>query len=286
MKINVAFVLAAILSCCLNTQASSLSVKVPSQFDNGPAAISALKLESNELAIFMLLEGVMDISSSAVLASGCHSVEANYPIELISDGGINKPETNAAKITSPSSSEHLILNAILEEPYSHIGQNINIRQVTNSKLKETHISEYAGVVTVNQELTLLSMHSNVKIPGQNNTMTPHHNIIIKNFYEEKIANTNNQYILGWGLVSLSKSGFPINKYWIRFKALRINGQLKRVVMREDQLLGTSPCQILVDSSAEINNNNQNVNNKNIVLRGNLNILRPNIREDRALIFDF
>ena len=59
----------------LEYSASSNLVAVPDLFENGPEALAAMKLESDEITSLMLLESVMDISSTAVLASSCHVIE-------------------------------------------------------------------------------------------------------------------------------------------------------------------------------------------------------------------
>lgn len=286
MKITLPIVFTAILSFSLVTQASSEPVKVPGMFDNGPAAITAIGLETNAIASLMLLESVMDISNSVILASGCQSVEGNYSIEISADGAINKPETNVVKITSPGNSEPLVLNAILETPDSFLGQNIKIHQVKNSKLKETLISEYSAVATVNRELTLLSMYSSVKAQGQNNNLIPHQNILLKQFYEEQKPDNKNQYILGWGSTSLSKAGFPVNLAWARFKAQKADGQLKRVVLQDDRLIGASSCRILIDSAAEITKDTEKENQKNIALKGVMTIIKPESHENNPVAFEF
>ncbi len=288
MMFTLSILFAVILSFSQIAQASSEPVKVPSIYDDGPgpAPIAAIKLESDEIASLMLLESVMDISSSAVLAGSCQSAEGSYSIEIFADGAINKPETNIVKITSPGNSEPLVLNAIIEAPDSFIGQNINILQAKNSKLKETLLSEYSGVATVNRELTLLSMHSRTLAQGQNNNLISYQGLLIKHFYEEQKPDNKNQYILGWGSASLSKEDFPANQFWVRFKALKVHGELKRMVLQEDRLIGTSSCRILIDSAAEIKKDNEIENRNNVVLKGIMTITRSQSYEDNPLAFEF
>lgn len=288
MKFTLLIIAAVLLSYSLMIQAASKSVKAPALFQNGPAAITAIKLESHEVASLMLLESISDIASSAVLANGCQSATGNYSFEISADGAINKPENNIVNISSPGSSEPLVLNATLEEKdsFSFLGQKTNIRQTKNGKLKETLIQEYSSVATSNREFSLLSMQSHANVSGQNNTLIPHQNILLKHFYEESSADKQNQYILGWGSTSASKSDYPANLDWIRFKALKANGHIKRVVILRDQLIGTFTCRILIDSSAEVKQNNDKEIQKKVVLKGVMTITVPLNYEDNPVAFEF
>lgn len=286
MKFTLLLIATVFMSFSLITQAASKSVKVPALFQNGPAAITAIKLESHEITSLMLLESISDIASSAVLAGGCSFAEGNYSFEISADGAINKPENNIVKISSPGNSEPLVLYATLEAANSFHGQNINIRQTKNGKLKETLIQEYFSAATVNREFSLLSMQSHANVSGQNNTLIPHQNILLKHFYEEPTADNQHQYILGWGSASSSQSDYPVNLDWIRFKALKESGQLRRVALQKDHLKGASTCRILIDSTAEVNTDNEKEIQKKVVLKGVMAITVPLNYELNPVAFEF
>jgi hypothetical protein len=270
MKFTFPFVFAASLSFSLITQAFS-DVKVPSMFNSGPAALTPIKLKSNEITSLVLLESVMEIASLASLAGSCQATEGNYSIALTTDGAINKPKTNVVKITTPGNSEPLILNAIIDTPDTFRGQTINVRQARNSKLKETLISEYSGSATVNRELTLLTMLSKAKASGQNNQLVPYQNLLVKHFYQEQKADNKKQYILGWGLISLSKADFPVSQFWVQFKALKAKGQLNRVLLQQDRIVGTSFCRIIIDGTSVTKKETEKEKQKNFVLKGSMTI---------------
>ncbi len=272
-------VLIVTLSFSVINQASSKELKAPSMFDNGPAVITAIKLEADEVVSLVLLESVISLARLAVLADGCQAVEGNYSIELTADGARNKPETNVAKIISSENSELIVLNATIEEPDSYLGQNIKIHQSKKSKLKETLFSEYTSVAIINRELTLLSMQSNANIFGQNKALIPYQNLLIKHFYLEQKPGKKKQYIMGWGEASLSKAGFPSNQFWVRFKALKANGGLKRVVFQEDQLVGPSACRIVIDSTVDIKKENKKEMQKIFVLKGVMIIRSQSYKKD-------
>ena len=286
MKRNLPIVFVVTLSLGLNTQAATDLLDAPPLFSDGPRSPTVIKLEPNEIASLMLLEGLMDISSTAALANDCQSTEGKYSIEISADGAINTPETNTGKISSPGNSEPLVLNATMEAPDSFFGQHINIRQTKTSKLKETQISEYSSVATLNHELTLLSMDSKANILGRNNIPLPHQNLLIKDFYEEQKPDQQNEYILGWGSASLSKASFPTNLGWLLLKALKASGRLSRAVLEENRLIGTSSCRIVIDTSAETKTDNEKVDQKKIVLKGVMTITTPKTYKDNSGAFEF
>ena len=283
MKILLPLLFATTLSYSLITQADLEPLKAPSLFDKGPAAMTAINLKTEELTSLILLNSAVDLAKSAALATGCESVEGSYSIEVITDGAINKPEANAIKIASPGKTEPLILNAIAEEPDSFHGQAFTIRQAKNSKLKETLISEYSGTANINRELTLLSMQGSANVLGQNNTPSPYLNLRLKHFYEEPNSD-NSLYLSGWGFASLSKEGFPVNKFWVRSKALKSDGQLKRVVLQEDLLIGFSSCRIVIDSATDIKKKtDEQEKQKSFAFKGTMTISKsqPNEKLPKA-----
>lgn len=285
MKINMEMIFLAIMGFSLMAESSSVSVKVPSLYDNGPKDVSAINLDPNEITIIMLLESVMDISSSAILAGGCQSFEDSYSIEISADGNINSAETNFAKISSPKSEDPLVLNSIIEAPIDFFGQNFTISQTKKNKLKDTLISDYSATLTVNHGLTLLSMHSKSNIQGQNHSVIPYQNLVNKNVYIETPQDNSSIYINGWGVRSLSSVGYPANLDWIRFKALRTGGQLIRLVLQADRLVGASACRILIDSAVESDKTNKE-SKKHLVFKGNMVVSKPLRYEEEPAVFAF
>ncbi|MCQ8180829.1 hypothetical protein NP603_06900 [Methylomonas sp. SURF-1] len=286
MTINIATAITVILSFAAMSQAFAETVKAPSLFANGVAEITDIKLEANEISALMLLEGVLDISSAAVLAGGCQSVEAHYAIEVNADGAVNKPESNSAKISSSENPVPLLFNATIEQRRDFFGQNFNIVQTQKSKLKDTPISEYSANLTVNHELTLLSLYSKSNIQGQNNNANAHQNLLIKNFYQEQAPDNPNLYLYGWGAESSSIAGYPANLAWIRLKALRTQGQFKRLALLADRLLGASACRIAIDSSVEPKVGNEKGNPGSLTLKGSMVITRASGHEEDLKEFAF
>ncbi len=286
MKISPLILFATTLGYSLISQADEETLKAPSLFEKGPAAMTAINLKTEELTSLMLLDSAIDLAKSAALATGCESVEGDYSIEVSADGAINKPETNVIKIVSPGKTEPLILNAIAEEPDSFHGQVFTIHQAKISKLKETLISEFSGSAHINRELTLLSIQGSAIVLGQNNTPSPYLNLRLKHFYEEP-KSVNNQYLSGWGFASLSKEGFPVNKFWVRSKALKTDGQLKRVVLQEDLLIGFSACRIVIDIATDIKKkSDEQEKQKSFAFKGTMTISKSQPNEKLPKANDF
>lgn len=283
MKLITPIIFIATLSSSLISHASQ-EITFPSMFKNGPVAPTAIKLKNNELASFMLLESTLEVASLASVSDGCQAAEGRYSIELTVDGTINQPKNNVIKISTQGKAEPLILNATIDTPDNFRGQTIHVHQANNSKLKETLISEYSATSTVNRALTLMTMHSHAKASGQNNTLIPYQNLRIKHFYEKQKTENKKQYILGWGLTSLSKANFPINQYWVQFKALKENGQLKRVFLQEDRLVGISFCRIAIDSENTNKITKDTNTQKNLVLKGTMTITKS--RDPLSVTTDF
>ena len=123
-------------------------------------------------------------------------------------------------------------------------------------------------------------------PGQNNIQSPYQNLLIKHFYQEPKSENKTQHLLGWGAASLSKAGFPVSQFWLRFKALTTNGQVKRVVFQQDQLIGASSCRIVIDSAIDIKKENEKEKQESFVLKGMMMIMRSKHYEDLPLLNGF
>ncbi len=74
--------------------------------------------------------------------------------------------------------------------------------------------------------------------------------VIKDFYRGSLDNTTVEYynIYDWGLQSLDKLGYPVNKYWQRSKSHRDDGSIGRTVFVKDRLVGSTSCRILIDTT--------------------------------------
>ena len=286
MKISMGVRLIVVLSFSLMTHGYCQGVKVPDLFDNGPNPVEKIKLEANEIASLLLQESVIDVSSAAIMTGGCQSVEGNYTVEVSADGAINKPGTNFVKIGSAENPEPIVLNATIDDFRDFFGQTFAITQAKKNKLNDTLISEYSSALSVDHGFTLLSMAGSANVAGQNHGNIPYRSVLIKNFYEEHLPGNSGSYVQGWGAHSLSKSGYPANKAWVRVKALRSNGQIKHAVFLSEWLTGVSACRIVINSTALSEKCNTEECRKNLVFKGTMAITKPSLYGKESKDFAF
>ncbi|MCB0261489.1 MAG: hypothetical protein KDE62_17440, partial [Calditrichaeota bacterium] len=52
-------------------------------------------------------------------------------------------------------------------------------------------------------------------------------------------------VYDWGLQSLHKANYPVEKYWQRSKSRRSNTFWGRTVFQKDRLVGFTPCRIVI-----------------------------------------
>lgn len=287
MNFSLFILFIASLSYSLTAQAIPKSVEAPGVFESGPkTAATSIKLKNTEIASLILLEGVFSVASSAVLVSGCQAVEGKYPFKVTADGSINKLEADFSKVNSAKKTEPLVLNATIETSDAFWGWKINVRQSKKSKLKETVISAFSADATLNRDLSLLSMDSEVKILGQRNVEGLYQSKLLKHLYKDIKQNSKSQKIMGWGMVSISEANYPANTFWARFKAIKADGRLKRIVLQQDRLTGASSCRIAIDGTTDIKKQTEKEKKNGFILKGLMTISKAKPRESLSITADF
>jgi len=81
--------------------------------------------------------------------------------------------------------------------------------------------------------------------------------VIKDFYRGNNVNTSDPLyydIFDWGLQSVSKLNYPVNKWWQRSASHRDDGVVGRLVWVKDRLVGASSCRITIDTTGYDNLN--------------------------------
>jgi hypothetical protein len=72
---------------------------------------------------------------------------------------------------------------------------------------------------------------------------------IKDFYYGNTYSAGKpQLIYDYGLQSLSKSGYPVNKWWQKSVSVRDDGQPGCAVFQKDRLVGSSECRIVLSTT--------------------------------------
>ncbi|MCB1873322.1 MAG: hypothetical protein KDI49_15205, partial [Gammaproteobacteria bacterium] len=69
--------------------------------------------------------------------------------------------------------------------------------------------------------------------------------VIKDFYMGVPGKAGAHNIFDWGLQSLDKGSFPVEKYWQRSKTRRSDGGNGQTAFVKDRLVGPSPCRIAI-----------------------------------------
>ena len=85
----------------------------------------------------------------------------------------------------------------------------------------------------------------IQVKGQLRGFDQYYSSVIKDFFH---GNTYDEFgdfyvMYDYGLQSLSKFGYPVNKWWQKSKSVRDNGQQGCFVLQKDRLVGAGQCRI-------------------------------------------
>ena len=221
----------------------------PSLYVNGPdpLQLSATGMSAAERAAYGLFEGATEAAEALIYATSCSSAEGVYSFDIVVSGAIENPESNQISVVSPvSNAGPLVLRANLNAKNELRGQHISVEQFGSGSLNGTEVTNFLSSVFINPEDTLMTSVSNVSVRGVNGQTDNFQNKISQAFYLTHEPIDNNIY--GWGLQSVSKLDYPIEKHWQRLKSLRDKGVVERTVFVKDRLVGASPCRIVMDGS--------------------------------------
>jgi hypothetical protein len=251
MNIKLNVLSAAILAGFSTAALSDVPPAVPSMYSPGPASLQFqdLGLSDAERAGYALAEGIMQMAEATILAkASCSAAAGTYDIvELFASGDVHDPEANTATVLSPGGS--FTLEADLDPIDSFRGQTMKITSVDPGKLAGTGLKEFANAVSWNAAGTMMVAEGSVKAKGVNNLYDLFQLKIIKDFYRDNVALSGAKsrdqvpVIYDWGLQSVSKLGYPLNKYWQRSKSLRDDGIQGYTHFVKDRLVGSSACRI-------------------------------------------
>lgn len=247
MNIKLNVLSAAILAGFSTAALSDVPPAVPGMYGPGPASLQFqdLGLSAAERAGYSLAEGIMQMAEATILAkASCSAAAGTYDIvELFADGS-DDPSANTATVTSPAGS--FTLEAALDPIDTFRGQTLEVYSVDPGKLAGTGLKEYSNDISWNSAGTMMVSEGSVKAKGANGIYDLFQLKIIKDFYRDNVRLAPNQsvpVIYDWGLQSVSKLGYPLNKYWQRSKSLRDDGIEGYTHFVKDRLVGSGPCRI-------------------------------------------
>lgn len=237
MKITTAAVLLGISSI-----ASANPPPVPSIYNNGPAApiLNMTNMRDTERAAFALMEAMLQATESVVYVKGC--TPFSVPVQVYADGNSHFiQDTNFGGVR---------LDAVLDNAIPGFGQNVDVAQAAQGILNGTPVQNLRGRYTYNHVNNLMvNERTSVEVKGQNRAFDRFYSSVIKDFYHGNTYNSQGDFyeIYDYGLQSLSKFGYPVNKYWQKSKTVRDDGQQGCTVFQKDRLVGVGACRITIST---------------------------------------
>jgi hypothetical protein len=224
---------------------------VPAIYANGPTSplVASTDLSLAERTAYANLEAVMQIAEARIHATSCSNSAGVFNLTVASDGAVASPLTNYATVDSPASTFKVAATSQLPDTIDNRGQLISVDMATGS-LSSKPVQNYHADVAFNGVNNMMDSNSYVSVLSINNRFDRYYGKVIKDFYRGSLDNTTVEYynIYDWGLQSLDKLGYPVNKYWQRSKSHRDDGSIGRTVFVKDRLVGSTSCRILIDTT--------------------------------------
>jgi len=255
MNIKLTALTAGILVGLSSTANAQLEVPVPptapNMYNSGPQSplLNTTNLSAAERSAFSLYEGVMQVVEAKVHATSCAA--ASFDVEVYADGteGSNVPNNggnsifNKIKVTGANGSQapQFELNANLSKAVTGRGQQVRVQLAKPGFLGSSKVAQFDATYAFNNVNNLFVTNSvTIGIVGINGGIPDiYSGNVIKDFYHGSVNQEDPEYynIYDWGLQSVSKLGYPVNKWWQRSKTHRDDGVVGHTVWVKD--LGTS-----------------------------------------------
>lgn len=243
MKLKIATTTAAVL-LGVSSMASANPPAPPSIYNTGPVnpVLNMTNMRDTEKAAFALYEGLMQATEALIYVNGCN--EFSVPVTASADG-INNSGLNYIQV---GERDGVKLEAVYQPAVPGFGQNIDVAQnPVNGYLNDYRVNRLRGRYTYNNLNNLMvNERTSLRVTGQLGLLDRFFSTVIKDFYHGNTytSDPGSYYeIFDYGLQSLSKSGYPVNKWWQRSKAVRDNGQQGCTVFQKDRLVGVGACRI-------------------------------------------
>jgi hypothetical protein len=234
------------ISSIASAQVLSDPVPVPSIYNSGPAAplLNMTNMREAERVAFALGEALLQATEAVVYVKGCQAFEVDVDV-----------------YSHPASNTHFIqdtafggirLDAFPRNPITGFGQNIDVAQFIQARINGTQVQSVRGRYAYSGFNNLMvNEKTGIQVKGQLRTFDQFYSSVIKDFYHGGTYNTfgsvdpfGDFYVLyDYGLQSLSKFGYPVNKWWQKSKAVRDDGQQGCTVFQKDRLVGAGACRI-------------------------------------------
>lgn len=243
MKTKITTLSAAIL-VGISSMASANPPSAPAIYATGPAApiLNMTDMRDTERAAFALGEAMLQATESVVYVKGCQ--EFTTDVEIYSH-----PDSNTHFIRDESFGG-VRLDALLQPQIPGFGQHIDVSQATQGILNTSPVQAVRGRYTYSSKNNLMvNEKTGIQVKGQNRAFDQFYSTVIKDFYHGNTFDTNGEFyeINDYGLQSLSKFGYPVNKWWQKSKFVRDDGQQGCTVFQKDRLVGAGSCRITLST---------------------------------------
>lgn len=248
LKILAAAILVGMSATAMSATANPPSA--PAIYNGGPTSplVNSTDLSLAERTAYANYEAVLQIVEAWVYATSAAKAAGTYSISAFSDGSIGNPANNFVTVLSNGSTLSVASTSQAPDTTANRGQLITVNG--DGKLTKTGVSGYQGNFAYNGENNLLDGTSTVAVVGINGRPDQYYGEVIKDFYRGSLSTSDSDYynIFDWGLQTLDKLGYPVNKYWQQSKSHRDDGSNGRTVFVKDRLVGATPVRIIIDTS--------------------------------------
>ncbi len=220
----------------------------PGVYAGGPTspAVASTNMAESERIAFGLLESTMQVAEAKIHATSCASTAGSYPLSVVADTNNVFAGNYTATIVSFGGAYSLVATPLPIVPQPG-GQKIDIADTGAGIFDGSTVGGFRGRAIYNDANNILFQRGSLSVVGNNGTPDRYQGRVIKDFYQGT-QGANAYEIFDWGLQTLHKFSYPVNKYWQRSKAHRSDGSQGRTVFVKDRLVGQSRCRITVDVS--------------------------------------
>ena len=240
MKTTITTLAATAVLFSVTSLASANPVNAPGIYDGGPASpiLNMTDMRDTERAAYSLGEAFMQTTEAYVYVKGCQELEV--PVTIYSHPASN---TNFLVDNSFGGIE---LKADLQAPIAGFGQHIDVNLNGPAILFGHPVADVRGRYSYSSKNNLMvNEKTGIEIKGQLRGNDHYYSSVIKDFFH---GNTYDEFgdfyvMYDYGLQSLSKFGYPVNKWWQKSKSVRDNGQQGCFVLQKDRLVGAGQCRI-------------------------------------------
>ena len=224
---------------------------VPGIYNGGPQSplVASTDLSQAERTAYANYEAIMQIAEARIHATSCSNSAGEFSINAFSDGSVGNPAQNFATVVSPGGAFTVQSTSQPKDTLDNRGQLISVN-MSSGALNGRPVRNYHADLAFNGVNNMMDSTSYVEVLSINNRYDRYYGKVIKDFYRGSLDNQTNEYynIYDWGLQSLDKLGYPVNKYWQRSKSHRDDGTIGRTVFVKDRLVGSTSCRIIIDTT--------------------------------------